>query len=68
MEISIGPNRSLKWGVPDGTRDESTGDLIHDDLIISAAFCALLDDCEWGRADSTIIGAPDPLSSLGDVF
>jgi hypothetical protein len=34
----------MKWGVPDGTRDDSTGDLLHDDLVISAALCALLGD------------------------
>jgi len=68
MDISVGPNRSMKWGVPDGTRDQTTGDLIHDDLVISAALCAILDDCEWGRAESSIIDATDPLSDLGDVF
>ena len=34
MEIAVGPNRSMKWGVPDGSRDESSGDLLHDDLLI----------------------------------
>ena len=68
MEISIGPNRSMKWGVPDGTRDESSGELLHDDLVISAAMCALLDEQEWGRAESSIIDATDPLKDLGEVF
>jgi len=68
MEINPGPNRTMKWGVPDGTRDESTGNLIHDDLVISAALCSLLVECEWGRAESSIIDATDPLSDLGDVF
>ena len=26
----------MKWGVPDGTRDISTGELVHDDLLVSA--------------------------------
>ena len=68
MEISIGPNRSMKWGVPDGTRDQSTGSLIHDDLVISAALCSLLDDQQWGTAKSSVVIAHDPLSDLGDVF
>ena len=68
MEISVGPNRSMKWGVPDDTRDEATGDLIHDDLVIYTALCSILDDCEWGRAESTIIDSFDPLSDLGEVF
>ena len=58
----------MKWGVPDGTRDESSGEHLHDDLVISAALCALLDGKEWGRADSAIVYAEDPLGDLGDVF
>lgn len=68
MEISVGPNRSMKWGVPDSTRDESTGNLIHDDLVTSAALCVLLDEQEWGIGASSIIDAADPLSNLGEVF
>ncbi|MEA3440605.1 MAG: hypothetical protein U9R58_10015 [Chloroflexota bacterium] len=58
----------MKWGVPDGTSDPASGDLIHDDLVISAAMCALLDDREWGRAESVIVEATDPLKDLGEVF
>jgi hypothetical protein len=58
----------MKWGVPDGTREIESGDLIHDDLVISAAMCALLDDREWGRAESAIVEAIDPLKDLGEVF
>jgi hypothetical protein len=68
MDISAGPNRTMKWVVPDGTREAATGDLIHDDLVISAALCALLDNCEWGRAESAIVEALDPLKDLGEVF
>lgn len=68
MEISVGPNRSMKWGVPDGTRDQTTGDLVHDDLVISAALCSLLDDQAWGTAESSVVIAQDPLSDLGEVF
>ena len=58
----------MKWGVPDGTRDSASGDLIHDDLVISVALCSVLDECEWGRGDSTLIHASDPLKDLGEVF
>jgi len=68
MEIRPGPNRTMQWGVPDGTRDQASGDLIHDDLVISAALCTLLDNVPWGHADSAIIHAPDPLAGLGEVF
>ena len=68
MEISVGPIRSMKWGVPDGTRDQTTGELIHDDLVISAALCSFLDGHQWGTAESSVAIAQDPLSDLGDVF
>jgi hypothetical protein len=67
MEINPGPNRTMKWSVPDGTRDPATGEIIHDDLVISAALCALLDQEAWGFAASAIIHV-DPLADLGDVF
>jgi len=68
MDISTGLNRLMKWGVPDGTRDQAFGELVHDDLVISAALCALLDDCEWGKADSTVIKSLIPLSDLNAIF
>jgi pimeloyl-ACP methyl ester carboxylesterase len=33
MEVLPGPERRLRWGVPDGRRDERTGELLHDDLV-----------------------------------
>jgi hypothetical protein len=32
-----GPGKKMRWGVPDGTRDDATGELVHDDLLVSAA-------------------------------
>ena len=34
-----GPGKRMRWGVPDGTRNEATGELVHDDLLVSAAIC-----------------------------
>ena len=33
----------MRWGVPDGTRDHRTGELVHDDYVLSAALVSLLD-------------------------
>jgi hypothetical protein len=63
MEITTGPERRMKWSVPDGTRDE-TGEVIHDDLVISAALCSVLDEQEWGTAESAVVDAFDPLSNM----
>ena len=53
-EIIPGPGRIMRWGVPDGTRAAGdgkalvSGELVHDDLIISAALCTELDGLEAG--------------------
>ena len=63
-----GPGKMLRWGVPDGTRDPATGLLVHDDLLISAAMCSLLDEKEWGLARSDIVSSIDPLADMEEVF
>jgi hypothetical protein len=50
----------MRWAVPDGTRDEITGDLVHDDELISSALCAMLDEQEWS------IGGPPVIVERGD--
>ncbi len=42
-----GPGKLMRWGVPDGTRDDTTGELVHDDLLVSAALCYALDGLGW---------------------
>ena len=50
--IMDGPGKIMRWSVPDGTRDVATGDLVHDDYVLSAALIALLDQETWGTGDS----------------
>jgi hypothetical protein len=64
IEITPGPERRLKWHVPDGARDPATGAQLHDDLVVSAAMCAILDDEEWGTAESFVIPMRDPLDDM----
>ncbi len=40
MEPSLNA-QTVRWGVPDGTRDPGTGRMIHDDLVMSAALSVL---------------------------
>ena len=42
MEPTLNP-MVVRWGVPDGTRDPSSGKLIHDDLVMSAALAVFED-------------------------
>jgi hypothetical protein len=60
-----GPERRMRWGVPDTLRDPSTGELVHDDLLLSAALCAVLDDQSWSLPGMTaVISRADPLREM----
>ena len=59
--IMDGPGKIMRWSVPDGTRDVATGDLVHDDYVLSAALIALLDQETWGTGDSQVVTQKDIL-------
>ena len=64
-EVIPGPEKRMKWGVPDGTRDPATGELVHDDLLLSAALAAELDRLEWDAAGpALVVRAKDPLGEM----
>lgn len=63
MEILPGPGKIIRWSVPDGTRDPATGELIHDDLLISAALCCAIDGEGFGAAQSSIVAPADPIQT-----
>jgi hypothetical protein len=69
FDILPGPQKRVRWGVPDGTRDPNTGELVHDDLLISAALVAALDKEDWSiSAPTFVIQAGDPLDELDRGF
>ena len=69
FEILEGPQKRVRWGVPDGTRNAATGELVHDDLLISASMCAVLDEQDWSvSAPTFVIQAHDPLDELDKGF
>jgi len=67
-EVTPGPERSLRWSVPEGARDPQGG-LLHDDLVLSAAMCAMLDEVSWGLpSESVLIPASDPILDMDGGF
>ena len=63
-EITPGVDRKMKWGVPDGMRD-GAGEYVHDDLVISAALCAVLDGENWSVSGSPlVVPADDPIRMM----
>ena len=58
--ITPGIDRKMKWGVPDGMRNTS-GEYVHDDLILSAALCAVLDGEVWSvGGEALVVKGVDP--------
>jgi len=57
-EILIGPAKTMRWGVKDGTRGKD-GQLIHDDYILADALTAELDKLEWFVQSETHIIQPE---------
>ena len=61
------PQRTMRWGVPEGLRDEN-GALIHDDIVLADALVVELDKLEWVLASKTIIiPARDPLDEMSRI-
>jgi hypothetical protein len=63
-QILEGPGKTMRWGVPDGTRSVATGDLVHDDYVLSAALIAQLDEETWGTGESQVVVQKDILEEL----
>jgi hypothetical protein len=65
FEILAGPGKMVRWGVPNGARHPSTGELLHDDLLLSSALVALLDqETGLGQAEAVVVEAYDPLKEM----
>lgn len=68
-EILPGPEKTLRWSVPDGTRDPCTGELMHDDLVMSAALAAVLDGQNWQiSGPAAVVERGDPLEEMENEF
>ncbi len=68
-EIVPGPAMLMRWGVPDGTRDPATGELVHDDDLVTSALCVMLDGLEWYTHLPTVWTTPkDPLKGMDGHF
>jgi hypothetical protein len=50
FEVLAGPSRTLRWSVPDP--------LLHDDLVMSAALCAALEEQNWGSRLAKVYETP----------
>jgi hypothetical protein len=64
-EVRSDPNHTMRWGVWDAPAYDGLIAYGHDDLLISAAMCALLDDQQWpGAAQGAAVEMGDPLEAI----
>jgi hypothetical protein len=65
--VAPGAAKQLRWSVGEAQRDPYSGELLHDDLLVSAALCEVLDGLAWGlgEARSEVIKVKDPSEGLG---
>jgi hypothetical protein len=56
-EVLPGPAKTLRWGVPDGTRGPD-GELIHDDFILADSLTAKLDQLDWHFNSPSLFTTP----------
>jgi hypothetical protein len=64
-QVLPGPGKVLRWSVPDGFRDPESGELLHDDLLISAALVAVLDGLDWALTmPGWVVPRRDPLVEM----
>jgi len=67
-EILIGPLKTMRWGVKDGTRG-ADGQLIHDDCILTDSLCTELDKLEWYvPSETVVIEAQDVLKEMDNAY
>lgn len=67
-EILPGPAKTLRWGVPDGTRGPD-GELVHDDFVLADSLTAILDELDWSLpTEAQILRSPDPLTAMERNF
>ncbi len=69
FEVSNDSKQSMRWGVPEGSRDPVSGEALHDDWVLSAALCAELEEQNWSLPSSPLlIQGIDPLEEMDGGF
>lgn len=68
-EILIGPAKTMRWGVKDGTRG-ADGQLVHDDHVLADSLTAELDKLEWFIQSETAIIEParDMIEEMDNAY
>ncbi len=68
-QVSNNSQRTMKWGVPENARHPISGEPLHDDWVLSAALCAVLEKMDLRSAGAAfIVNAPDPLGDMDGSF
>jgi hypothetical protein len=67
-EVRSGPERLLRWGVREAPAYDGRIARGHDDLLMSAALCAILDGQDWpGSAEGATVEVGDALEEIDEA-
>jgi hypothetical protein len=67
-EVRSGPERLLRWGVREAPAYDGRIARGHDDLLVSAALCAILDGQDWpGSAEGATVEVRDALEEIDEA-
>jgi hypothetical protein len=68
-EVSNDAKRTMKWRVPDNARHPISGEPLHDDWVLSAALCGVLEKMDFRSAGAAfIVSGKDPLKEMDKGF
>jgi hypothetical protein len=66
--VRPGPGHALSWGVTDSPSYDGVIAHGHDDLLVSAALCSLLDDYDWPiTGTSAVVQVPDTIAEIDEA-
>jgi hypothetical protein len=63
-----GVGENLQWGVPEGIRHPLSRQPLHDDLLLSAALCAVLDRQTWSLGSSAVLPSSSALQAIRPIY
>ncbi len=68
-QVSNNSQRTMKWGAPENARHPISGEPLHDDWVLSAALCGVLEKMDLRSAgEAFVVSGKDPLEEMDGKY
>ena len=68
-QVSNNTQRTMKWGAPENARHPISGEPLHDDWVLSAALCGVLEKMDLRSAGAAfVVSGKDPLEEMDGKY